>query len=383
MTYSHLFFGHQWAPNRGVTIRLVQKNGKLKWLVDWRVGGKRFRRFFDSEKEARSFAKRAQEEAVRYGVVLDRLTIRERAKLIEAYELAKEAGLDLLEVVKWAMAQKEPPKPVPTVAEAFHAFLQAKEAAGVRSRYLKQLQWSLGLFCGQFERVRLNELSAEAIEAWLMRQKWGAATRRSVLIDVRSLLNFARQRGWMEENPAEAVETPRWDEKPPVILTVEEGRRLLRYVRDQAPLLLAYLAIGMFAGLRPAELDRLKWEDVWMDRGLIHVTGRVAKTRRRRLVTIVDTLQAWLIICPRQGEGIRPTNFDRMWKRMKRETGVRWGHDILRHSFASYHLAHWRNPGLTAHEMGHADQEMLYRHYRELVTPQDAAAWWSLTPETV
>ena len=115
---------------------------------------------------------------------------------------------------------------------------------------------------------------------------------------------------------------------------------------------------------------------------MIHVQGRVAKTRRRRLVTIQPVLLAWLKIADRSSD-IRPTNFDRQWKALKRKAGVKWAHDILRHTFASYHLAYFKNPALTAHEMGHRDQEMLYRHYRELVTSAEAQEFWNLNPETL
>ena len=37
---------------------------------------------------------------------------------------------------------------------------------------------------------------------------------------------------------------------------------------------------------------------------------------------------------------------------------------------------------VTAHELGHRDTNMLYRHYRELVTQLDAREFWSIRPKT-
>jgi integrase len=54
----------------------------------------------------------------------------------------------------------------------------------------------------------------------------------------------------------------------------------------------------------------------------------------------------------------------------------------LRHSFASYHLAHFRDAARLAIELGHADQELLFRHYRELVKPEVAAKYWAIRPAT-
>jgi integrase len=54
-------------------------------------------------------------------------------------------------------------------------------------------------------------------------------------------------------------------------------------------------------------------------------------------------------------------------------------HD-LRHTFASYHLAYHGSPDKTAHELGHRDTQMLYRHYRQLVTREAAEAFWAIWP---
>jgi integrase len=55
-----------------------------------------------------------------------------------------------------------------------------------------------------------------------------------------------------------------------------------------------FLALGAFAGLRTAELHRLDWSEIDLDRGFITVAASKAKTRRRRLVPISDNLKLWL-----------------------------------------------------------------------------------------
>jgi len=57
-----------------------------------------------------------------------------------------------------------------------------------------------------------------------------------------------------------------------------------------------------------------------------------------------------------------------------------WPKNGLRHSFASYHLAHFKDAARLALELGHTDQELLFRHYRELVTPDQAAKYWEIRP---
>jgi integrase len=57
-----------------------------------------------------------------------------------------------------------------------------------------------------------------------------------------------------------------------------------------------------------------------------------------------------------------------------------WPDNALRHSFASYHLAHFNNSAALALEMGHTDSGMIFNHYRQLVRPKDAERYWNITP---
>jgi hypothetical protein len=72
-----------------------------------------------------------------------------------------------------------------------------------------------------------------------------------------------------------------------------------------------------------------------------------------------------------KGVEVNPDNF----KQLKA-----WPNNGLRHSFASYHLAHLGDAARLALELGHTNQELLFRHYRELVTPDQAEKYWSIRP---
>jgi hypothetical protein len=59
-----------------------------------------------------------------------------------------------------------------------------------------------------------------------------------------------------------------------------------------------------------------------------------------------------------------------------------WPDNALRHSFASYHMAHFKNAASTALELGHRDSRVTFAHYRELVKPKDAERYWDIKPAT-
>jgi integrase len=57
-----------------------------------------------------------------------------------------------------------------------------------------------------------------------------------------------------------------------------------------------------------------------------------------------------------------------------------WPSNALRHSFASYHLAHFKNAAELVLDMGHTNEQMIFDHYRQLVPPADAARYWKISP---
>jgi integrase/recombinase XerD len=58
-----------------------------------------------------------------------------------------------------------------------------------------------------------------------------------------------------------------------------------------------------------------------------------------------------------------------------------WPSDVLRHSYASYHCAAFKDSRLTSQEMGHSgDLQIFNRHYRNRVKEADALAFWQIVP---
>ena len=62
-----------------------------------------------------------------------------------------------------------------------------------------------------------------------------------------------------------------------------------------------------------------------------------------------------------------------------KEAPFRWKRNGLRHSFCSYRLAVLKNAHEVSLEAGNSPN-MIFKHYRELVGPEDAQAWFSTSP---
>jgi hypothetical protein len=61
---------------------------------------------------------------------------------------------------------------------------------------------------------------------------------------------------------------------------------------------------------------------------------------------------------------------------------VKWKPNALRHSFISYQVAEIKNVAQVALEAGNSP-DIIFQHYRELVTEETAKAWFGITPAVV
>lgn len=283
-----------------------------------------------------------------------------------------------------------------TLAEVGKEFLKSREVMGVRSRTMTQYESYLRTISERFGLQSIHEVRRGEIEDWLSESEWSKRTRNNYVSTLSTLFLFARDRDYCTENPAEKVPRAILDDTPPGILTLKETAALLEIARDKDPEMLAYVAIGLFAGLRRSELCALEWSEIDRKARTIEVKGVKAKTRQRRIVSISDALSAWLAVAPKTPRPTPSRNEDVCGERLKNlyseeldESGAvlreaivsPWPHNALRHSFGSYHYAKHRDENQTAAEMGNSPA-MVFRHYRAVVTPDVATKFWNLLPST-
>jgi integrase len=205
-----------------------------------------------------------------------------------------------------------------------------------------------------------------------------ALTRNTFWLRLSAFFNFAREQGWCSESPLLTSHKAKVRSSDIGILTPSEFARLLENARPET---LPYWAMGGFAGLRTAELERLDWAEVHFDSDLIEVKAANSKTASRRFVPIRPALKEWLAPYQSQKGKVAAKTLRKRLERDRRIANIEhWPGNALRHSFASYHAAEFRDAGMLALELGHRDQRLIFAHYRELVRPTDAHKYWSLRP---
>lgn len=232
----------------------------------------------------------------------------------------------------------------------------------------------------------IHEITTADLEQWLTQRQFRPVTRNNHITYARGLFNAAVRAGLIEKSPANDLERPMLDENVPGVFSVADTTKLLTTAAGSRKYrcLTPFLVIGFFAGLRTSELDALKWTDIDLARRLITVPATIAKKRRQGYVNISDNLLAWLTPYAACMAG-RVTPADSTRRRilghLLKAVGIRWVRNGMRHSFGSYHLATFGDPHQTANQMRHrGDTSVLLDHYRALVRPDEAQAYWQIRP---
>jgi integrase len=350
----------------------------LKYVVNYREAGKRKRTFFETKKAAESLVALKNAELRRNGIEHAEFPTTLRIMAQNSFEKLAPFGKTIDDAVRHYVAHLEASAKSITVAAFVPQLIATKQADGMSKRYVQDLRSRLPRFAETFGKQTIAEITTQQIENWLRSLPVGATTRNNFRRILVTFFSDAVALGYAVANPALKAAKATESDAPPGILTVDQAVNLLE---NATPELLPHVAIGLFAGLRRAEIERLDWRDIHFDDQLIEVPAEKSKTARRRFVKIQPNLREWLAPVRKHSGKITPENFVKQFQALREVAGVTdWPDNALRHSFASYHLAHFKDAAALALEMGHTDADMIFRHYRQLVRPKQAEKYWSLKP---
>ena len=201
--------------------------------------------------------------------------------------------------------------------------------------------------------------------------------RQKARLILSGVFSTALKRGWCSENPVAQVDAVKVREERIEILSPQEIKALLSAAKKyRGGICLAAVGMMLYAGIRPHEVARLSREHINLQEGTICILPKHCKTGGARLVTIHPPLAQLLRThCP-VGR-ICPPQWPRHWRALRRLAGFRrWVPDVLRHTFAGYHLRHFRSYSALQYEMGHRDSNLLRTRYVSMGRVGDAAAFW-------
>ena len=279
------------------------------------------------------------------------------------------------------------------VADVVAELLKIKRGRGASERYTGDLEGRLQRFANDCRKDACS-ITTSDVQIWLDGLKLSSQSYSNYRRVLHLLFQFALARGYAADNPVTGAEKVKIRNGEIGIFRPDEIASLLDAAdEDFRPC----LALGAFAGLRTAEIERLAWEDIDLAGRMIKIGASKSKTASRRIVPIHDNLVAWLSTYAERrgkiwtGDSITFTNRERQTaaatavkanpeKNIKEQKPVKWQRNGLRHSYASYRFAQIGDAGRVAGELGNS-AAVVHKHYRELVKSADAERWFAVNPE--
>jgi integrase/recombinase XerD len=241
------------------------------------------------------------------------------------------------------------------------------------------------------EYLERNEQKVESVTgsdliSFLVERQVSGISQRTIaktISAVRSLFTFLVLEGTLAANPADLIETPRIPRKIPRVFSRQEIDKLFSHFNISTPAGLrdrALFELIYSAGLRVSEAVNLSPDRVFLNEGMLHITGKGSKDRYSPLGEIaVMWLRRYLaearpilakgnrvgyLFLNRRGQRLTRKG---MWKRFK-ETAARAGLEgkihTLRHSYATHMLAGGADLRSVQELLGHADigTTQIYTH---------------------
>jgi integrase len=357
------------------------RSGNTGYIVDLgKIDGKRERHSFKTKGEAQTFAELKRIQRENEGIAGLSLSQDIRVDAAKASDLLSPHAISLERAAKYYLDHVIAYQNAPIVKVIIERMIADAKRNERRHRTIKDLENRLNLFGQDFGQSKLAEITVEDLKEWLAEDEWAPRTRINYATKISQLYNYAINHNWAEHNLALRVERPSTEDKEPEIFTVDQAHQLLRKAHKHG--LLPYVCLGLFAGLRSAELMRLDAAAVKLDGRSIVISKAVAKKRSRRVVEIHETLATWLNLGqPLKGPVANAATFRDSLDALKKDVGLsRWPHNGLRHSFGSYHLAAFGDQMKTAMMMGHRSSDVIHNHYKALVSKAEAERYWALRP---
>jgi integrase len=367
-----------------VTVRQVRNGAYKNYRLDWKVGTRAQRRSItDAEKaveEARNIVKnlfRAEGEK----------TLVRSEDIVYYRECQKRLGsVPLHEAVAFYLRFHNVDAPRKTLADIIDDFIEDRKRRELSERYSQSIRYETGIWKKWAGGRTIQSITSEQIDAFFDECGYGPVTKRNLLRTLKALETFASKKRYLPrdfDSALDRVSIPAIRKKTYSVFTPEELMRLfLVLTKDE----IAYVATMAFAGARRAELERFAPQKIDLNENLARIDAEIAKKGSARVLDLPTNLKQWLQICelPTEGSLITTKKVANISSDKERlaSVGLEWKQNVLRHSFCSYHLALHRNADLTSELAGNSPK-MLKEHYKTLVIPSAATAWFSITPTSV
>ena len=405
--------------NGSVILKIyrVENKGRESFTLSYHAAGKRVLKMFASLDEAVAEGK-AKATTLANGE-LDALHLRAEDARVYVYcaQMAKSTGIpldllvkdaveavkivdgkvSLLEMAKEFKRRKMHELPDKMLPVAVDEMIETRTKDGTGDAYVRVLKVYLNQLKESFN-CQLRAVTTGQLADYLRNQDVSSRSKNNARATIGAFFKFCKERGWLPRDHEGIELVPKFKEKPTDI-TIYSPWEITQFLNHSRPEMVPFLAIGAFAGLRSAEIERLDWSEVHLADKFIEIKAAKAKTASRRIVPITGNLAKWLKdhakdegrvvpfdnVNKQIGWLVEDTNLalkeaaEKDGKDPEKAKKLKWKKNALRHSFISYRVAETQDVAKVALEAGNSPQ-IIFQHYRELVQPKEAKAWFGIKP---
>lgn len=375
---------------RGLEFKIYQTKQKT-WKSYFRYAGKPHQIHKTKEKDAIESTKELIDKLCDYGEVKGTLTRSEDELYHSACKILEPFNISVLEAAQFYAKAHAGIVSSVTVYEASQAFLKAKHEDKLSDVYVDTLQKHLRKICEQFALLKMIEVKTYEIDNWLRSLKCSPRTRNNIRNTMITLWKWAMSQSFIPygKTAPELTSVAKEPKNEVELLSPEQMSKMLKLAKDEGlDRIILYLALGGFAGIRTAEIERLTWENIHIDNHQISIGADKAKTASRRIVPISDNLLKWLKLVYKKGFSgdLKCKGASKYVGPMARVCGFKWSPNLLRHSYISYRVAQTQDVAKVSLEAGNSPSK-IFSNYRgvslpdkRLVTDKLSEKWFSIVP---
>jgi len=312
-----------------------------------------------------------------------------------AQRILGDSGTSLEQIAKDYVRRSRAIERQVSVADLVEELIAVKEKSNLSDDYVRTLR-RLRRFGKDFQ-INAHELNFPILQGYIdsMVDRRGnpttPRTKRNYWKLINTLIQFGVKRKCIPNEMLDHVRGVDLPKDNPSEITIWKPSEFAEMLNAARPELVPTLVLGGFAGIRPAEINRLDWAELDLGGKMVKVAASKAKTRSRRIVPLCDAAIAWLKpYSARTGKVAYYAETNKYAAavmsdvRTARElqgyfTEPEWRKNALRHSYISYRLAETHTAHRVAIEAGNSEN-IIFKNYRELVTEEEARAWFSILP---
>lgn len=213
-------------------------------------------------------------------------------------------GTNVVQFAAAALRLRQAPALPLRISALIPDWIASRQADGYRPRGVESYAVKIEQFMRFANDPRVTEITPALIEAFkrdMSARCVGGTTRHSLTV-VRAFCDWCVAQGYLTENPALKVKHPKVTYPDPDPLSRAQIEQLLAildappqshkstWLRNRRA-----VCLGLYAGLRIAEIAELRWSDIDLDRRTLIVRSAAGKGGKSRVIPICDELAEELL----------------------------------------------------------------------------------------